>query len=114
MLGARASAWKLGVTWGDERTQTGEAIGWGVACRDGAADCDQGPWTAPCSVVTPDCDPAAAIHMMAVPGMLEIPVLEDTAGTEADEIAAESRGTAARPRDDTAAASGILTLGSSA
>ncbi len=57
MLGARASAWNLGVTWGDARTRAGEAIVWGVACRDGKPDCDQAPWTAPCSVVTPDCDP---------------------------------------------------------
>ena len=57
MLGARASAWKLGVTWGDARTPAGQAITWGVACRDGDADCEPSPWTAPCSVVTPDCDP---------------------------------------------------------
>ncbi len=61
MLGARASAWKLGVTWGDARTPAGQAITWGVACRDGDADCEPSPWTAPCSVVTPDCDPAAAL-----------------------------------------------------
>ena len=47
MLGARANAWKLGVTWGDARTAAGEAIAWGVACRDGENECNPTPWTAP-------------------------------------------------------------------
>jgi serine protease AprX len=59
MLGARASAWKPGVTWGDMRTPAGEAVAWGVACRDADVECDPAPSTAPCSVVTPDCDRAA-------------------------------------------------------
>jgi serine protease AprX len=58
MLGARASAWQPGVTWGDERTPAGGSVGWGVACRDGETDCDAAPSTAPCSVMTPDCDRA--------------------------------------------------------
>jgi serine protease AprX len=59
MLGARASAWKPGVTWGDARTPAGEPVAWGVACRNADTECDPAPSTAPCSVITPDCDRAA-------------------------------------------------------
>ena len=65
-LGARANAWKPGVTWGDARTPAGESIVWGVPCRDGQNDCNPAPWTAPCDVVTPDCDPSAPVDMPGV------------------------------------------------
>ena len=39
MLGARANAWKLGVTWGDARTPAGDAIAWGVPAAT-AAECE--------------------------------------------------------------------------
>jgi serine protease AprX len=63
MLGARANAWKLGVTWGDARTAAGEPIAWGASCRDDQNECNPAPWITPCSVVTPDCDPAAPTDM---------------------------------------------------
>jgi serine protease AprX len=59
MLGARANAWKLGVTWGDARTPSGDAVAWGASCRTGGVDCEPVPWTAPCDVDAPDCDPSA-------------------------------------------------------
>lgn len=65
MLGARANAWTLGVTWGDARTPAGEAIAWGVVCRNDQNDCHPAPWTAPCTVVTPDCDPAVPMDVPA-------------------------------------------------
>jgi serine protease AprX len=58
MLGARANAWKLGVTWGDARTPAGDAVAWGASCRADRADCELVPWTAPCEVAAPECDPA--------------------------------------------------------
>jgi serine protease AprX len=60
MLGARANAWTLGVTWGDARTPAGDAVVWGASCRTDRADCEPVPWTTPCDVNAPDCDPAAA------------------------------------------------------
>jgi hypothetical protein len=47
------------VTWGDARTPAGEPVAWGVACRNADTECDPAPSTAPCSVITPDCDRAA-------------------------------------------------------
>jgi serine protease AprX len=38
MLYSGANAWRLGVTWGDSRTATGEAIRWGVECPAGPAN----------------------------------------------------------------------------
>jgi hypothetical protein len=73
MLGARANAWKLGVTWGDTRTARGEAVTWGIGCREGDAACDETPWTAPCNVVTPDCDPAA-LDAASMPGVEDLGV----------------------------------------
>ncbi len=63
MLGARASAWKPGVTWGDARTPAGEVVAWGVACRDADPGCESVPSPTPCSVVTPECNPGAPARM---------------------------------------------------
>jgi subtilisin family serine protease len=57
MLGAAASAWKPGVTWGDARTPAGEPVAWGVACRANDRECAPVPWTASCGVDVADCDP---------------------------------------------------------
>ncbi len=65
MLGARANAWQLGVTWGDARTPAGESIAWGASCGDDPNDCRRAPWSTPCNVVTPDCDPSAPVDMPA-------------------------------------------------
>jgi len=56
ILGARASAWEPGVTWGDLRAPDGEAVSWGIACSDGDPKCAGAPWTAPCEDETPGCD----------------------------------------------------------
>jgi subtilisin family serine protease len=77
MLGARASAWNLSVTWGDARTPAGKAIAWGVACRD-ETDCEPAPWTAPCSVVTQDCDPA--LGTLDDSATLDLPIMDDDIG----------------------------------
>jgi hypothetical protein len=98
MLGARANAWKLGVTWGDTQTARGEAITWGIGCREGDANCDEAAWTAPCNVVTPDCDPAA-------PDTASMPGVEDLVVGAAADVASVVRfdrfteSTASRPRD---------------
>jgi hypothetical protein len=63
MLGARTNAWKLGVTWGDARTAAGESIAWGASCRDDQSACNPAPWTTPCNLVTPDCDPSAPLYI---------------------------------------------------
>ena len=72
MLGARANAWKPGVTWGDARTPAGEPIGWGVPCRAGA-DCEPAPVTAPCSVVAIDCNESAQelVEPSLPPGLVD-------------------------------------------
>jgi serine protease AprX len=59
ILGARATAWTLGVTWGATETPAGERIGWGVPCRDGDAACPAPPTVTPCSAASPDCFAAA-------------------------------------------------------
>jgi serine protease AprX len=64
ILGARATAWQLGVTWGASETPAGERIGWGVPCREGSAECDAPPTIQPCSVTSPDC-------LVAAPAWLE-------------------------------------------
>ena len=98
MLGARANAWKLGVTWGDARTARGEAITWGIGCREGDAACDETPWTAPCNVVTPDCDPAA-LDAASMPGVEDLVVgaVANVAGVVP--VDALTDGTSTRPRD---------------
>lgn len=56
MLGARANAWKPGVTWGDIQTASGDAIGWGVPCRTDAGACDDAPAVTPCQNWATGCD----------------------------------------------------------
>jgi serine protease AprX len=56
MLGARANAWKPGVTWGDIRTAAGDAIGWGVPCRSENGACDDSPTVTPCQPASAACD----------------------------------------------------------
>jgi serine protease AprX len=87
-LGARASAWKLGVTWGATRTPAGEPISWGVACRAAEAGCDQSSWTEPCSVVTPDCKPSELDSFDS----------EDVGGNSIGAIDTSGERTPARPR----------------
>jgi hypothetical protein len=81
MLGARATAWKLGVTWGARRTPAGEPITWGVPCRDGSAECQPAPVSSACSVTAPDC--IAALPSWFVPspdpGFVEAQVVRDPA-----------------------------------
>ena len=98
MLGARANAWKPGVTWGDTRTARGEAITWGIGCREGDVNCDETPWTAPCNVVTPDCDPAS-LDNAAMPRVddLVVGAVADVASLV--RVDALTDGTSARPPD---------------
>jgi hypothetical protein len=98
MLGARANAWKLGVTWGDARTARGEAITWGISCREGDANCEETPWTAPCNVVTPDCDPAA-LDTVSMPGVEELVVGAAADSASVVRFDALTHGTSTRPRD---------------
>ena len=56
MLGARANAWKPGVTWGDIRTAAGDAIGWGVPCRSENGACDDSPTVTSCQPASAGCD----------------------------------------------------------
>jgi serine protease AprX len=79
MLGARASAWKLGVTWGAARTPAGEPITWGVPCRDGNADCQPAPASSACSVTAPDCVAALPAWFApgVVPGLVEAEAADD-------------------------------------
>ncbi len=98
MLGARANAWKLGVTWGDARTARGEAITWGIGCREGDAACDETPWTAPCNVVTPDCDPAA-LDTASMPGVEDLVVGAVADVASVVRFDALTDGTSTRPRD---------------
>jgi serine protease AprX len=98
MLGARANAWKLGVTWGDARTARGEVITWGIGCRDGDVNCDETPWTAPCDVLTPDCD-AAALDTAAMPGVEDFVVGAVADVASVVPVAALTNGTSTRPRD---------------
>ena len=97
MLGARANAWKLGVTWGDARTARGEVITWGIGCRDDDVTCDQTPWTAPCDVLTPDCD--AALDTAATPGVEDFVVGAVADVASVVPVARLTNGTSTRPRD---------------
>jgi serine protease AprX len=81
MLGARATAWKLGVTWGARRTPAGEPITWGVPCRDGSAECQPAPVSSACSITAPDCIAALPAWFVPalVPGFVEAQVVGDPA-----------------------------------
>ena len=79
MLGARASAWSLGVTWGAARTPAGEPVSWGVPCREGDAECQAASSGTPCSLTSPDCLAAvpAWMEQAAVPGFVEAQITDD-------------------------------------
>jgi serine protease AprX len=101
MLGARANAWTLGVTWGDARTPAGDAVAWGASCRTDNPACEQVPWTAPCGVVTEDCDPAAfpEVFDSGGGGGAGSDVLEAAILLSAGHTGANSGTAPARPRD---------------
>ena len=79
MLGARATAWKLGVMWGATKTPAGEPISWSVPCRDGETGCEPAPTSTPCSNVAPDCLAAmpAWLEPAPVSGIVDAQVADD-------------------------------------
>jgi serine protease AprX len=87
MLGARANAWKLGVTWGDARTASGEPIGWGIACRGDSGNCDPTPWVIPasCTASPTDCDrEESALRSFLPDGVLSSQSLPPEGGSHRD------------------------------
>ncbi len=99
MLGARANAWKLGVTWGDARTASGESIAWGASCRNDQNECNPTPWTTPCNVVTPDCDPSAPMDMSGSDSGEDLAALGDISSLVAWRNDPLRAGVLARPKD---------------
>jgi hypothetical protein len=84
MLGASATAWTPGVTWGDARTPSGDAVAWGVACSDTGAECTLVPWRVACGVEAPDCEPPPLVD---APSMDAVPTVEPDSGDAFDNTA---------------------------